>query len=118
MRANEGAYAALRTLLAVHEVKPYYEGADQCDHSEPQEGTAAWDDWADDHPLGAGDVGRICVLTQVGNFCPACSLLAYDNDEPGGDDYVSAPCDVRTLFEQGLTRTISEAEIDAAVNCG
>lgn len=101
-RANEGAYAALAVLLATHECKPYYLGASDCEHPEPPEDTSDWADWDGDHPPGTGDVGRICLLTQIASYCPECTRLVHGDEEPSGEEYVPAPCGVRAPIASAL----------------
>lgn len=78
--------AALKAVLGDHGDCGVYLGADECDHPEPSGIDEGWDA---DHPQGAGDVGRICLLTEVGRYCPACTQLVYE-DDPVGDQYVDA----------------------------
>jgi hypothetical protein len=82
--------AAVEAVLGDHDNLPVFISADECDHPEPSGiDPAALREWDADHPLGAGDVGRICVLTDIGRYCPACTLLVYE-DDPVGDSYVDA----------------------------
>lgn len=87
--------AALEAVLGDHGNCGVYLGADECDHPEPSRpeapgaDSAEWGDWDGEHPLGAGDVGRICLLTEIGRYCPACTQLVYE-DDPIGDSYVDA----------------------------
>lgn len=97
----ERVLAAVDAVLAEHESRPYYLGADECGHPEPPKDADEWDDWYEQHPEGAGDVGKICLLTQTANYCPACTVLVYDR-EPSGDDYVSAPCPTRQVITCAL----------------
>lgn len=100
--------AAVDGVLVDHTDSPVFIGADECDHPEPHvslpgcAGQAVWDTWNDDHPLGAGDVGRICLLTEIGRYCPACTQLVYE-DDPIGDSYVDASnCIVRPAISSAL----------------
>jgi hypothetical protein len=100
--------AAVEAVLADHTDSPVYMGADECDHPEPAVSAplrawqAEWDAWSADHPLGAGDVGRICLRTEVGRYCPACTQLVYE-DDPIGDSYVHASnCIVRPTVAHEL----------------
>lgn len=87
--------AAVKAALADHGDRGVFLGADECDHPEPPRPqgpsgkSTPWDDWDADHPLGAGDVGRICLQTEIGRYCPACTQLVYE-DDPIGDSYVNA----------------------------
>jgi hypothetical protein len=102
MRANEAVHHAVAVLLRLHSDEPVYLGADECGCSEPHDG-AARDDWEDDHPPGAGDVGRICKKADVGRYCPACTELVHGQDYPltsEDEDYASAPCSVRSLISR------------------
>lgn len=87
--------AAVKAALGDHDNRGVFLGADECDHPEPPRPQARsaqateWDDWDADHPLGAGDVGRICLLTEIGRYCPACTQLVYEDDSVG-DSYVNA----------------------------
>lgn len=91
--------AALEAVLADHDNRGVFLGADDCDHPEPaDDDDDAWPDWDADHPPGAGDVGRICLLTETGRYCPACTRLVYEDDDPVGDSYVDASnCIVRPI---------------------
>jgi hypothetical protein len=100
--------AAIDGVLAGHTDCPVFIGADECDHPEPDvplpgcAGQSAWDTWDGDHPLGAGDVGRICLLTEIGRYCPACTQIVYE-DDPIGDSYVDASnCIVRPAISSAL----------------
>jgi hypothetical protein len=94
--------AALEAVLADHDNRGVFLAADDCDHPEPADDDAAWHDWDADHPPGLGDVGRICLLTETGRYCPACTRLVYD-DDPLGDSYVDASnCIVRPAISAAL----------------
>jgi hypothetical protein len=107
MRANEGAYAALESLLAGHSDAPIYLGADRCEHPEPQSYPGAEHDrWLTTHPIGTNpdsrENPRVCLLTEIGRHCPACTELAY-GEEATGDDYVHAEnCVVRPTITRAL----------------
>ena len=93
------AARALAALLLAHSSEPYFLGADDCVH--PNDGSPDWDG---DHPPGTG-YERICLLTETGRYCPACTGLVYDDPEPAGDEYVNAgDCLVRPLIESHMTR--------------
>jgi hypothetical protein len=96
MRANEAVHNAVAVLLARHSDEPVYLGAGDCGCPEDA-------GWEDDHPLGGGDVGRICKKAEVGRFCPACREIEYGDDAPPNcEEYASAPCSVRTLFAAAI----------------
>lgn len=78
--------AALEAALGDHGNQGVFLGADECDCPEP---SGVDEEWNADHPRGAGDVGRICLLTEIGRYCPACTQLVYE-DDPIGDSYVDA----------------------------
>ena len=100
VRANEAVHNAVAALLAMHPDEPVYAGVDHCGCPEPHEG-AARDDWESDHPMGGGDVGRICKKAEVGRYCPACTELVYEDEVPANsEEYVPAPCSIRSLIEQ------------------
>ena len=107
------AASALAGLMAEHTNEPVYLSAELCEHPEPVEvrdnpHDSTWDDWADEHPPGTADVGRVCSLAETGRHCPACTLLAYDS-EAIGDDYVQAgQCIVRPVIAHAMTRTAAE----------
>ena len=82
----------MKAAIGDHGDCAVYLGAEECDHPEPPwriGPRTPWDDWDDDHPHGVGDVGRICLLTEIGRYCPACTQLVYE-DDPVGDSYVDA----------------------------
>lgn len=96
--------AVAHAALKLHGSVPWYCAASDCEHPEPEdELSGEHDDWYDNHPPGAGDIGLICRLTQVDSFCPECTRLMYDTEEPEGDDFVSAPCDTRSAVLAALT---------------
>lgn len=73
---------------------PVYRHADNCDHPEPPEpedDNADWtarDDWENDHPSCRGEDGGepVCLSSQIGWFCPACTEAARaDRDLPMGE---------------------------------
>lgn len=104
--------AALVAVIGDHADCAVYLGAEECGHPEPPRpetphaNPAPWGDWDADHPYGAGDVGRICLLTEIGRYCPACTQLVYE-DDPIGDSYVGAgdcivlPAISAALFGEG-----------------
>lgn len=61
-----------------HQPSPFYEDADACPHTEPNDLTdpAAWDAWSDQHPTY--DDGHLCLDQPAGLGCPACSAEAGD----------------------------------------
>lgn len=94
--------AALDAVLEQHETKPYYLAASECEHPEPSDDADEWTEWDSDHPPGTGDVGRICLLTQIASYCPGCTEMTY-GDEPCGEEYVPAPCGTRAAITRELT---------------
>lgn len=106
-RARESAddvpvlLAVVAELARQHEPQPYYMSAEECGHPAPGELTGEHDDWDDDHPYGAGDVGRICLLTRTDFFCRACTSLEHDIEDPEGDEYTPASrCLVLPVMER------------------
>jgi hypothetical protein len=74
---------------------PLFLFAEGCEHPEPPEPDSDWsrddpawrphDEWHADHQMGP-DGDRICLLTQVGSGCPACTDEARDGlDLPSGE---------------------------------
>lgn len=94
--------AVVEAALALHDGKPYYLAASDCDHPEPPEGTGEWADWDGEHVPGTGDVGAVCLLTQTGSYCPECTRVTFGDEEPQGEDYISAPCDTRQAITKAL----------------
>lgn len=89
--------AGYDVLLDEHATRAMFLGAGDCDCG-PMDGPML----ERVHPMGDGDVGRICVLTQIDTYCKACTEL-----ECGGpanaDEYVEAArCIVRPLIEEAL----------------
>jgi hypothetical protein len=79
-----------------HGSLPLYQSADYCGHDEPPEpglldDSTGWDDWQEDHPSSSGFNGEpICLLTPAGEFCPACTVEAREDEDLPLDEYV--PC--------------------------
>lgn len=99
--------AVVDALLKPHEPMPMYRDAENCGHQEPPEGGdgyTAWDEWGDNHPYGTGPSAgdRICMLTQVGTACPACSTLVYDVWGDDGDFVDASKCLVRPVISREL----------------
>jgi len=92
-RANEGAYAALETLLAVHSLTALHRHTEAC----PQH--------------HASIHGR--------RECPDCVVVEWTGCDRCRDEYGNPArpedCEVRKIIAGRLTRTIDEASIDAAV---
>ena len=102
VRANEAVHGVVADLLRRHGDEPVFLGADDCE-CPPRAVLADPDDWEASHPPGAGGVGRICLLSKIGRYCPACTELVYEDDGAVGDEYVAASaCIVRPLIEQAL----------------
>jgi hypothetical protein len=79
-----------------HGSLPLYQSADYCGHPEPPEGTDAWDAWMDDHPNCEGfNAEPICLLTPAGEFCPACTGMAREEQDLPVDEYVGCAVAVR-----------------------
>lgn len=107
--------AAVEAALKPHEPINLYRSAEGCGHEPPvatngRESAAdyaPWDEWNGNHPHGTtadgGSGDRICLLTDIGTACPACSALVYGT---WGDDdgFVSAyDCIVRPAVTRELT---------------
>jgi hypothetical protein len=68
---------------------PIYLNADNCEHVEPPElgddyggAGCAWDAYHADHP-NSRDIGEpVCILTEIGSYCPACT---DEGDLPTGE---------------------------------
>lgn len=85
-----------------HGSLPLYQSADYCGHTEPPEpgiddDSAEWDAYWDDHTHSAGNGDPICLLTLAGEFCPACTEAARDEEDLPLDEYVS--CRLATARE-------------------
>jgi hypothetical protein len=95
--------SAVDKALALHSVVPWYCAASDCEHPEPENDMSdEWQDWDDDHVNGSGGI-LICRLTIEDSFCPECTHLKYGDEEPEGDDFVSAPCATRSAVLAELT---------------
>jgi hypothetical protein len=100
--------SAVDKALALHSVVPWYCAASDCEHPEPENDMSdEWQDWDDDHVNGSGGI-LICRLTIEDSFCPECTHLKYGDEEPEGDDFVSAPCPTRSAVLAGLTGEAGE----------
>lgn len=104
--------ATMDALLKPHEPMPMYRNAEGCDHPEPaepgeggdQDALRGWDEWDDNHQYGTGSSAgeRICLLTQIGTACPACSALVYDVWGDEGDFVDVDKCLVRPVITREL----------------
>lgn len=91
----ERLLAAVEAVLKGHTSEPVFLGADDCECPAPRSD--------DDHPPGAADVGPICLLSEVGRYCPACTEMVYEDEGPVGDEYVNASnCIVRPAVSAAL----------------
>lgn len=76
---------------ASHEPAPIYLFADNCDHPEPDDSESrAWSDWEADHTESRDTGERICTLTPIGSFCPACTDYARKEFELAPDGFIDA----------------------------
>lgn len=96
--------AAVEAVLNGHTDDPVFLTAEDCGHREPPD-PGAWAEWDVDHPPGAADVGRICLMTEIGRSCPACTELVYGTEGAVGEDCVHASsCIVRHAVAAELMR--------------
>ena len=112
--------AALDALLKSHEPRILYRDAENCGHECPVATSSRgeyyhgnpewdeWDEWDDSHPHGSADGGtgeRICLFTEIGTACPACSTLVYDVWDGNGfvdaSDCLVLPAITRALLGAG-----------------
>jgi hypothetical protein len=60
-----------------HDMVPLHETALNCRHPEPARDGAGWGAWDNDHPAVNGT--RMCVLTDAGWCCLACTAYAREH---------------------------------------
>jgi hypothetical protein len=83
-----------------HEPQPLYAAAWSCGHIEPpepqtpDEDDGQWAAWDADHPYGVDGDGRrderICLDTQAGMACLACTDYAQEEYDLPTDSYILA----------------------------
>jgi hypothetical protein len=71
-----------------HDPLPLHESAAKCRHPEPARDRACWNAWDNDHPAVNGT--RMCVLTDAGWYCPACTAYARKNHGLPAGEFIAA----------------------------
>ena len=93
-----------------HGSLPLYQSADYCGHGDPppeseDDGNAAWDAYHDNHPNSSGFDGEpICLLTPAGEFCPACTDVAREEEDLPLDEYMECRLGTGTATAAGEGR--------------